>query len=179
MNKKKKCDVNNERCSRRKKKRNDVWVFDDLCVMTLKDRAGKVAVTVIDTEDYGKVESHRWYLSKMGYAMSGTKIRPLAATILGVETNRNSVVDHINRNKLDNRRGNLRVVSKSENAFNSRRRTDNKSGHRGVSWDKTRNKWKAQICIKGKVIPIGRYDSIEEAITARKGAESSGGIDGK
>ena len=155
-----------------KRVKNEVSIFGDLCVMILKNREGKVAATIIDTGDYDKVKRHRWYLSKGGYAMSGTKILPLAAAILGVETNRNSVVDHINRNKLDNRRGNLRVVSKSENSFNSKQRTDNKSGHRGVSWDKERNKWKAQICINGKVIPIGRFDTVEEANAARINAET-------
>ena len=48
---------------------------------------------------------------------------------------------------------------------------NNKTGVKGVSWDKARLKWKAQIYFKGKCYPLGRFDTIDEAIKARQLAE--------
>ena len=80
-------------------------------------------------------------------------------------------VDHINHNTLDNRKENLRVVSNSDNLKNARTRIDNKTGHKGVSFDKTRNKWSVGIKVNYKKIFIGRFDNFEDAIKARKEAE--------
>lgn len=49
------------------------------------------------------------------------------------------VTDHINQNPLDNRKANLRIVTNSKNLFNRGKNTNNTSGFKGVSWDKTRN----------------------------------------
>lgn len=51
--------------------------------------------------------------------------------------------------------------------------TTNTSGITGVTWDKSRNKWKAQIIFKGKNYYLGRYDNKEDAIAARKEAEEN------
>lgn len=81
------------------------------------------------------------------------------------------VVDHINRNKLDNRRMNLRVCTQSENMRNQKRRIDNSSGVVGVWWDTNRRLWSCQITINGKVINLGRFNSRIEASQARQNAE--------
>ena len=79
-----------------------------------------------------------------------------------------NIIDHINGNKLDNRIENLREATKSENNRN-RNILDkyNKSGHRGVYFDKVRLKRVAQITVNNKTIFLGRFNSIEEAIEAR------------
>lgn len=79
-------------------------------------------------------------------------------------------VDHVNGRKDDNRWANLRHASRSENNQNMRRRKDNTSGHRGVSWFKNRNKWEAKIAIRGKQVRLGYFDRFEDACAARKGA---------
>jgi len=79
-------------------------------------------------------------------------------------------VDHINRNKRDNRRENLRLCSQKENARNASLHKNNTSGHRGV--EKTpEGKWKARITVDRKSIHLGHYDDIYDAIKVRLEAE--------
>lgn len=80
-------------------------------------------------------------------------------------------IDHINGDPSDNRISNLRDVSQAENLKNQRMRGDNTSGVLGVCWDKSRNKWKAQINVDGKNKGLGRYDSKDDAIKARMEAD--------
>lgn len=83
-------------------------------------------------------------------------------------------VDHINRNRLDNRIENLRVCSRRENMMNSKR---NRSGFPGISWDKINNKWVSQIQINKVMTNLGRYNTLEEAVEARRNAERELGIE--
>jgi hypothetical protein len=76
-------------------------------------------------------------------------------------------VDHINNDPADDRWCNLREASQSENMANGSDRVDNTSGYRGVTWDKERNKWVAQVQFKGKNHFCGRYSTKEEAAVAR------------
>jgi len=78
----------------------------------------------------------------------------------------NFEVDHINRNKSDNRFENLRLVSDQANSINCGMRRHNTSGVRGVYWDKQMNKWGAQIRNKGKKIHLGYHVDLDEAKAA-------------
>ena len=80
-------------------------------------------------------------------------------------------VDHINRDKLDNRWSNLRPVSHTLNQRNHGGHQTNTSGVNGVCWHKHRNKWQAHIWVDGKNKHLGYFDCIEEAAAARKQAE--------
>ena len=121
---------------------------------------------------YNLVKGRRWQYHKNGYAISGEHVdgrhklvrmhRIINNTPRGLDT------DHINRNKLDNRCSNLRTATRTQNNFNASLRSDNTSGHKGVTWDKTTKKWVAQICAGGKVKKIGRFCRIEDAISARE-----------
>jgi hypothetical protein len=84
-------------------------------------------------------------------------------------------VDHINGIKNDNRWCNLREVNNTENQKNRSISKANTSGTTGVSWDKDRCKWKAQISIEGKRTNLGCFVGIEDAIKARKEAEIKNG----
>lgn len=78
----------------------------------------------------------------------------------------NDQIDHINRNRSDNRLCNLRLSSQGENMQNITLPSHNTSGHKGISWDRQRQKWFAKIQHDRKQIPLGRFDVIDEAIKA-------------
>lgn len=82
---------------------------------------------------------------------TGEQIR-LHRLLVGAQ--KGEIVDHINRNPLDNRRSNLRVVTQLENCQNARKRKDGvTSSFRGVS--KQGDRWKAQIQVKGRKKALG------------------------
>ena len=81
------------------------------------------------------------------------------------------VVDHINGDKLDNTRDNLRVCTQADNMKNLKLSTSNTTGIKGVGWRSHCNKWRAYIQCDGKFIHLGNFDNKEDAIKARKDAE--------
>jgi len=92
--------------------------------------------------------------------------RIILERIIGRPLAKGEYPDHINRNKLDNRRENLRVATNSQNTANASRSKSNTSGYKGVTWDKNRGKWIAQIKVDGKHKHLGRYETSKEAYTA-------------
>ena len=74
-------------------------------------------------------------------------------------------VDHVNRDRSDNRIDNLRLANRRDNIRNLKREGGS-SCYKGVSWDNTRNKWVACIKYEGKNHNLGRYTSEEEAALA-------------
>lgn len=79
-------------------------------------------------------------------------------------------IDHINRNRLDNRWVNLRAVSRSENSKNRSVSKKNSSGYPGVGYNKRDEKFYAAIMVDGERHYLGYYDSAEEAGKAYKEA---------
>ncbi|MEC0328736.1 HNH endonuclease [Paenibacillus macerans] len=78
-----------------------------------------------------------------------------------------TVVDHINGNKLDNRRENLRIVSQTENQANRHSpNRNNTTGYRGVSWHKAARKYEAGTNFGGQRQFLGLFDTAKEAARA-------------
>lgn len=67
-------------------------------------------------------------------------------------------IDHIDNDKSNNRIGNLRLASHAQNGMNKPKSARNTSGLKGVVWDVTRRKWRAQIVADGKTVNLGRFD---------------------
>lgn len=91
----------------------------------------------------------------------------LARVVLGVKGK--EVVDHINGNPLDNRCSNLRICNTSQNIANSKKRKDNTSGFKGVTWQGNRygkKNWSANIGYRGKRLYIGRFYTAVDAAKA-------------
>lgn len=131
---------------------------------------------IVDSVEYERACERNWIAQKNGrkFKVATTGIErvngkqawtPLANYILQID--RNIVVDHKNRNALDNRRRNLRIASDAENARNRSPRSNNTSGYVGVDWDIRANKWRAQISHNYKKIFIGYFDDLMEAVKAR------------
>jgi hypothetical protein len=79
--------------------------------------------------------------------------------------------DHINCDKADNRIDNLREATRSENSANRPPPAHNRSGFKGVHFDKSRQKWMAFIRKDWRVRNLGRYATKEEAVAVRRAAE--------
>jgi len=80
-------------------------------------------------------------------------------------------IDHINRNRSDNRLANLRCVTASQNQHNTGLRKDNKTGVTGVRWRAAKKNYEAKINIRKKRHYLGSYDNLFDAACARKSAE--------
>lgn len=76
-------------------------------------------------------------------------------------------IDHKNQAKHDNRIDNLRDATQSENLANTNLRTTNTSGFKGVHFDTRAGKWRAQICVDGKRVNLGSFESMEDAIKTK------------
>lgn len=85
-------------------------------------------------------------------------------------------IDHLYHDKEDNRIEMLRCVRKIDNGRNQSKHAHNTSGHTGVNWMASMQKWRAEIRIDNKTIYLGCYDEIEEAIRARQRAEAERGF---
>lgn len=79
-------------------------------------------------------------------------------------------IDHIDRDGCNNSWANLRLARRSENNINSKIRSDNTSGARGVHRSRNGN-WFARICKDGKILGLGTYEHKDDAVRARKEAE--------
>jgi len=121
--------------------------------------------TRVSKEDFF-ITKYRWHLDGDGYACSKINGRLLRLHKLLVKQVKNLVSDHINRDRLDNRRENLRLVSKRMNSLN-RKGTANTSGHVGVRWHKSAKKYIANIRINGRLIHLGYFDKFEDAVKKR------------
>jgi len=126
---------------------------------------------LVDKEDYGKCSTIRWYLHPQGYAAyylnNGTpdhKTILAHRLVLGIEDekcdHRTRVTHHINKNKLDNRRNNLRIVSQKTNVLD---REITIGWGKGYRWHKRDKAFQARICINGIEIHIGNFRTEKEA----------------
>jgi len=132
------------------------------------------AYTIIDADDAAFASQWRWSLSKgyagRKYARDGKQYGVLLhRELLGLTQGDGLEGDHINRDPLDNRRCNLRIVTKRGNRQNRGSLQGSSSSYRGVSWDKYRKRWRACIWIDGKQKLLGRFmDESEAAMVAKE-----------
>ena len=148
-------------------KTNKYEIVGETVYVTVEKSEEKV---ICDLEDWEYLKEYYWNLNTNGYVTAVTSGRKRAMMHkLIMPDNTYEVVDHINRNKLDNRKGNLRYTTYSVNAQNRSLTPNNKNGCFGVR--KSKNRWQAIITSYGKKIFIGSFKTKEEAIAARKEAE--------
>ena len=132
---------------------NEMYLYDAFGIFVTK--------TKIDKDDIEKVKQYKWHLNKSkGYVMSW-KIGALHRFLMN--TPKGKVTDHINTDKLDNRKKNLRVCTNQQNLFNSR--------VKGYYWSKEKNRWYSRIMLNRKTINLGYFNNQKEAQQARRKAE--------
>lgn len=124
-----------------------------------------------DLSDYEMISQYVWHHDAYGYVVTNDGNIKMHRLIMGVVDNNDVVVDHKNHNPYDNRKENLRVCTHQGNNFNKNRYRDKNKELLGISFDKSRNKWCAKIGVNYKTINLGRFENIEDAMTARRNAE--------
>lgn len=130
---------------------------------------GKFAL--VDDEDFEWLNQWKWHYDVKGYAArhlsrktSNHELVYMHRQIMNFP--KNKMVDHKDRNGLNNRRENLRSCTKSQNAMNSKKEINNRSGYRGVVVD-SYNTIRAFIMVNKRHIPLGKFSSLIDAARAR------------
>lgn len=141
----------------------------------IKLTQGKYAI--VDDKDYFNLNKYNWhyaiYGKEKGYAKRNNPNKTPALLRMHrviINAKKGQEVDHINGNTLDNRKNNLRIVTRSQNMMNTGLRITNKSGFKGVSWDKRWNNWVANVWKDGKEIYVGCFKNKKEAAKAYNNA---------
>jgi hypothetical protein len=161
--------LNRENTFKRNKKYNAVTIKNGVVEVTLFNSD---SVMLCDEEEWDKYKNTCWRVNRYGYAV-GTVDGKLNIPFHKLVLNSNDkYIDHINRNKLDNRKCNLRIATAQMNAINQGCSSRNTSGVKGVYLNKRTQKWVASIAINKKTIHLGTFETIENAIRARKEAEN-------
>lgn len=126
---------------------------------------------IIDLEDFDLVYEYNWKLDPNGYVISKEHITQKTIRLHSLLKPQYIEVDHKNQNKLDNRKNNLREVTRQENVRNRPISKNNTSGFTGVYWSKKDQSWYSQITVDGRNIHLGYAKSKKEAIISRLRAE--------
>lgn len=134
---------------------------------------------LVDDNDYEELNQYNWHYAKQkdigGYAVrtiylgggrKNAKCRSIMMHRVIMAPPKGLFIDHINHDKLDNRRSNLRICTRAQNGANQNIRKNNKSGYKGVYWDKRRNTWIAQTSHDGRVIRFKYSKDIKAAVKA-------------
>lgn len=155
---------------------NSVIIHDSYAEVIIydKDKREKCR-TQIDIDDINKIKPYRWSGKNESngiYIITDTNGKKLyIQDVICDNTQKEFIIDHKDRDSLNNRKNNLRHCSHSQNSMNCSIRKNNTSGVTGVCWDAENDKWIAQIRINGKGKKLGRYKNKEDAIEVREKAE--------
>lgn len=133
-------------------------------------------VTIVDEEDVGILRAGEWFVNSKGYVVRrgrgpGKRLhRRVMARKLRRNLRRDQLTDHLNRDKLDNTRGNLRLATQSQNQFNRGPDTGYRfKGVRLLRREKV-NRWDARITCRGKRHYLGVFATPEDAARAYNAA---------
>jgi hypothetical protein len=129
---------------------------------------GKFAL--VDDEDFDFLNQYSWNITSGGYVIrydfTSGKQKGFKMHNGIISSSGNLVVDHINRDKLDNQRCNLRLVNQQQNAINVGKYSGKTSIYKGVSYKKENQKWHAQIQYKRTRFHLGYFDKEHHAAMA-------------
>lgn len=150
------------------KTKNTYRIVDNVAIGT----TSRGDIYKIDIDDLERCQQHSWVKDTRGYFVSNIKhkVTPLHRFILCIKDSK-VVTDHINGDKSDNRKTNLRMCSQNQNGKNVKTKKNNHWGITGVKKTPS-GSWVAYITVDGKTIHIGTFNSKLNAIDARRSAET-------
>lgn len=128
-------------------------------------------ISMVDDQDFELVSEFNWHMSKGGYVRRRVKCTSnerkydfmfMHRFIMGLAKGDKSVIDHIDGNKLNNQRSNLRICSAADNSRNRRKNKTNKIGFKGIG-KSGKSRYRASIKFNYKSIYLGVFDTPEEA----------------
>lgn len=132
-----------------------------------------------DLEDYDKIKGYCWYLNSQKYISTTDKNENyLSLHRLIMNFPETEVIDHLDRNRSDNRKENLFPTTNRINMLNQVVRSTNTSGVTGVTWDKDKETWRSYIMYNDKLKHLGFFTNIDKAIYSRLKAEKKYGYSG-
>lgn len=145
---------------------NEIIIKDNIAEIVLYNKkCEEVARAIVDVEDVAKIKKHKWYLSQGAVR---TKVRRktlrIQHLIMDVSPDRNRLIDHKDRDILNNRKSNFRFCTNTENSRNSKKGKNNTSGFKGVF--KSGNGWMAGIGVNKKFIYLGCFKNKIKAAKA-------------
>lgn len=144
----------------------------------LRDRSGSVVEhALVDDADYERLAQFRWEHRRDGQAGSVNRLQyfsdgsqreiVLAREVFGLDADDPRLVDHVDRDPLNNQRSNLRAVpGHAENMQNKGSYAGTSSSYRGVSWHRGQCKWVARCRLGGRLHWLGSFDDELEAARA-------------
>lgn len=160
------------------KSRYNYQIDEKVAYLHIKNRKDEIFTVILDKEDLDKVINYKYKWCPLynkwldDYYIRATRYdgtvdgKPIYTTVLLhqfiMDVEGSIHVDHINNNPRDNRKLNLRIISKSDNAINRKGlNTNNVSGERNVSWSESTKRWLVQLQVNGKNKCFGRFKENE------------------
>ena len=148
---------------------NKIICNDEYCTMYMTGGHE----TIFSKRHFEKIKNYRWYVLNQAknytlYVRSPDINKYLHRLI--TDCPKEMVVDHINKNALDNRDENLRITTQAKNRWNSKQKNNNKAGIKGVS-KKNDGSYQAWIGLNHRRIYLGYFKDLNNAVMARKEAE--------
>lgn len=153
----------------KRRKHNKYEILPNLQIV--KFYINKEQCFIVDIDDFDKVVDYNWRIDSNGYLISKEHITRKTIRLHKILCPEYIEVDHIDRDKMNNRKSNLREVTRQENVRNRPLSKNNTSGFTGVYWSKKDCSWYAQIAIDYHVIHLGYAPTKEDAIKSRLRAE--------
>ena len=156
-----------------KHRKRNLFRFDgDKCIMLLYDGTE----CIFDKEDLDIVSQHYWSINNVRHVCSKINGKTVSLptyiySCYGIELKDGLIIDHKDRNALNNSKTNFRACTPSQNGMNKSIQRNNTSGKTGVHYDKRINRYYAYIKINREHISLGYYKTFDEAVKVRKEAE--------
>ena len=163
------CGCNNYKASKQPRKFNKFEFIDNYFIGYTANNEE----FLFDVEDFDKIKDKYWFVDDYSggymYYWCGEDKKKISMHRYLMNPPNDKIIDHINRNRKDNRKNNLRICTQEINSKNQSIHSNNTSGISGISWKKDVEKWCVRINdgVNGRIY-LGTYEDLDDAIKIRK-----------